>query len=327
VIIWDHDALRGVKTDFATREVDKEGHTLMKDLRTCTTRPLLPFRILLPTFAFLVASPAMAATNFIVWTSPSAGSGGEISATVTSTVTAGALSAVTFNASDGTFISDFAASYSALHYASPASGPANIGSTISFSRALPIGAKLIAVDVDYMGESLSLSSNGSPLSLLEQRETINGANSFFPAYNAGTGVLSETAPDQNANEASVFDVSGLSVIDVHRTGGNTNSGTGVAIALPITPVGVEPHIPAQRLRLRVRRNPTTVPVQFVLAAPAEVGDAIELFDLRGRRVGVVQVAPGGRDVQWDWREEQHRAGVYFARQRSGSEAVRFVILR
>jgi hypothetical protein len=269
----------------------------------------------------------MAATNFIVWTSPSAGSGGGISATVTSTVTAGALSATTFNASDGTFISDFAASYSALHYASPTSGPANIRSTITFSPALPTGAKLIAVDVDYMGESLSLLSNESPLVLLEQRETTNKANSSFPAYNAGTGVLSATAPNQNANEASVFDVSGLSVIDVHRTGGNTNSGVGVAIALPIAPVGVEPHIPAQRLRLAVRRNPTTVPVEFVLAAPAEVEDAIEVFDLRGRRVGVVQVVPGGRYVQWDWREGQHSAGVYLARLRRGSKAVRFVILR
>ena len=316
-----------MKTGFSSHEVHKEGHAPMKDLRSCTTRLQLPFRILLPTFVFLVASPAMAETDFITWTSPSEGSGGGISATVTSTVTAGVLSAQTFNASDGTFISDFAASYSALHYASAASGPANISSTISFSQALPIGAKLIAVDVDYMGESLSLSSSGSPLSLLEQRETTNGANSVFPTYNAGTGVLSEAAPIQNANEASVFDVSGLSVIDVHRAGGNTNSGIGVAIALPIAPVGVEPHIPAQRLRLAVRRNPTTVPVEFVLAAPAEVGDAIELFDVGGRRVGVLQVAPGGRDVQWDWREGQHRAGVYLARLRSGSEAVRFVILR
>lgn len=315
-------------TGFSTHEVHKEGHAPMKDLHSSTTRPQLPFSSLLRTLVFLVASPAMAETDFITWTSPSAGSGGGISATVTSTVTAGALSAVTFNASDGTFISDFAASYSALHYASAASGPANISSTISFSQALPIGAKLIAVDVDYMGESLSLSSSGSPLSLLEQRETISGANSSFPAYNAGTGVLSETAPNQNANEASVFDVSGLSVIDVHRTGGNTNSGVGVAIALPMVPVGVEPHrTPPQSLRLAVRLNPTTVPVEFVLAAPAAVGDAIEVFDVGGRRVGVVQVALGGQVVQWDWREGQHPAGVYLARLRSGSEAVKFVILR
>jgi hypothetical protein len=70
-----------------------------------------------------------------------------------------------------------------------------------------------------------------------------------------------------------------------------------------------------------------MPVEFVLAAPTEVEDAIELFDVRGRRVDVVQVAPGGRSAQWDWRVGRQSAGVYLARLRSGSKALRIVILR
>jgi hypothetical protein len=225
---------------------------------------------------------------------------------------------VTFNASDGTFISDFAASYSALHYASPASGPANISSTISFSQALPIGAKLIAVDVDYMGENLSLSSSGSPLSLLEQRETINGANSVFPTYNASTGVLSEVAPNQNANEASVFDVSGLSVIDVHRAGGNTSSGIGVAIALPIGSVGVgDAGIRPPSLRAAPNPFRGSVRIDYVLLRSGRVW--LEIVDLAGRSIATLAdglESAGAHAVTWNARDRmgrEVRTGVYFAR--------------
>jgi hypothetical protein len=68
-------------------------------------------------------------------------------------------------------------------------------------------------------------------------------------------------------------------------------------------------------------------VEFVLTAPADTKGAIEVFDPSGRRVGVVPVAPGAGVVRWDWREGPHRAGVYLARLRGASEAVRFVILR
>lgn len=94
------------------------------------------------------------------------------------------------------------------------------------------------------------------------------------------------------------------------------------------PLGVEPPVtPARHIHFAVRGNPATGPAEFVLAAPPDAGDAIEVFDPGGRRVGVVRVAPGERVVRWDWRDGQHRAGVYLARLRSGSEVVRFVILR
>lgn len=94
------------------------------------------------------------------------------------------------------------------------------------------------------------------------------------------------------------------------------------------PLGVEPPVtPPHRIRLAVRRNPATGPVEFVLASSPRDADAIDVFDPGGRRVGAVQVAPGDRAVRWDWRQGPHPAGVYLARLRSGSAAVRFVILR
>ena len=76
---------------------------------------------------------------------------------------------------------------------------------------------------------------GTPLSLDEQRETIDGSSSVFPSYDAGTGVLSTAATTPNDFEASVFDVSGISTIDVEFAGGLGSAGF-VAIALPITTV-------------------------------------------------------------------------------------------
>jgi hypothetical protein len=247
---------------------------------------------------------------------------------------------VTFSASDGTFISDFAASYSALHYASPASGPANISSTISFSQALPIGATLIAVDIDYMGENLSLSSSGSPLLLLEQRETISGAISSFPTYNAGTGVLSETAPNQNANEASVFDVSGLSVIDIDRAGGNTNSGTGIAVALPLAPVpALEPSAGpavAGLAVLPVRPNPSRGHAAIGYTVPAAALVSLRIFDAAGRHVRTLEDSvmrgEGTFTTTWDGRSrlgDAAPAGVYFCLLESGDSRVagRVVLIR
>ena len=52
-----------------------------------------------------------------------------------------------------------------------------------------------------------------------------------------------------------------------------------------------------------------------------------MFDLSGRLVGLVRVMPGEQILKWEWREGQLRAGVYLARLRGGSDAVRFVVLR
>ena len=81
--------------------------------------------------------------------------------------------------------------------------------------------------------------------------------------------------------------------------------------------------------LRVRHNPTTGPVEFDITGVEVAGDAIEVFDISGRRVDVVPVAGGSgmQMVSWDWRTVGVSPGVYLARLRSrGNEFARFVVL-
>ena len=80
--------------------------------------------------------------------------------------------------------------------------------------------------------------------------------------------------------------------------------------------------------LHVRRCPTTGPVEFVITGAELTGGAIDVFDIRGRRVGVVQVPGAGtRTVSWDWRLAGCLPGVYLARVRSrGDSMTRFVVL-
>lgn len=94
------------------------------------------------------------------------------------------------------------------------------------------------------------------------------------------------------------------------------------------PLGVEPPAArAHRIRLAVRRNPAGNPVEFVIIIPPENADVIDVFDPGGRRVGTVLIAPGQSVGRWDWRGGRIGAGVYLARLRSGSAAVRFVVLK
>ena len=93
-------------------------------------------------------------------------------------------------------------------------------------------------------------------------------------------------------------------------------------------VGVQPPaIPPNRSGLAVRSNPSSGPVEFLITAAADAGDAIEVYDTGGRRMDVVQVASGIRTVSWRCSGVGCRPGVYLARLRWGSGAVRFVVLR
>ena len=64
--------------------------------------------------------------------------------------------------------------------------------------------------------------------------TIAGVTSEFPTWNAITGTLTAiTAEIPNDNEASIFDLSGLTSFNVDFDGGGLGSGVFFAIALPI----------------------------------------------------------------------------------------------
>ena len=86
--------------------------------------------------------------------------------------------------------------------------------------------------------------------------------------------------------------------------------------------------PTSRTSIRALRTPTTGPVEFAIAGRPVSGDAIDVFDISGRRIAVVQLADGtGRQtVSWDWRAVGCGPGVVFARLRSAPDQVARVIL-
>ncbi len=109
------------------------------------------------------------------------------------------------------------------------------------------------------------------------------------------------------------------------------SGSGQTVTVARTgSVGVVPALPSGPGLLRVRKSPTTGPVEFVLTGAQVAGETIEVFDISGRHVDVVYVAGDGGNqiVPWRWQSVGCRPGVYLARLRSRpGETTRFVILR
>ncbi|HEY2954483.1 MAG TPA: hypothetical protein VGK89_04470 [Candidatus Eisenbacteria bacterium] len=146
--------------------------------------------------------------------------------------------------------------------------------------------------------------------------TADGLSVCASAYDASGIFASDDAADTTAGPSGdVYDVlySGAlrSVLLTHS----------ITLAVASTSLG--------RGRLRVLPCPATGPVVLATRSAATEGDAIELFDLSGRKVDTVQLPPGGetRGVTWDWRLAGCRPGVYLARLRSqGSELTRFVVL-
>ena len=108
------------------------------------------------------------------------------------------------------------------------------------------------------------------------------------------------------------------------------SGSGQTVSVTHTgTVGVNEGPSLVPSHLRVRRSPTMGPVEFVLGEVSTTNDAIDVFDITGRRVEALPVAPGEGvpAAVWDWRSSGMRPGVYMARLRSRpAETIRFVVL-
>ena len=186
--------------------------------------------------AVLSPSAALGASILFDWSSTTAGTAGGINATITSTITQGAFFTGVYAASDPSYVADFSSSHSILNYNDVSNLPGLIDSTFSFSSALPSGSRLIVLDVDLFPETAILAIDGTPPTLLAQIESILGEMSIFPNYNALTGELVSAggAPGGINNvEASIFDVSGASSIQVGWRNGGTPSGIAVAIAIPV----------------------------------------------------------------------------------------------
>jgi hypothetical protein len=101
---------------------------------------------------------------------------------------------------------------------------------------------------------------------------------------------------------------------------------GSVVVSHITTLGVE-RTPSEPGVLRVLRCPTRGPVEFAVMGQDAAGDAVDVFDITGRKVDVVYLAPGATAVSWDWRRANCRPGVYLGRLRSrGSSSGRAVVL-
>lgn len=139
--------------------------------------------------------------------------------------------------------------------------------------------------------------------------------------------------------ASGYDVAGVFATDIvaDTTAGNVSgrydilhSSSGQSIAISYSgALGVEAAPVRAAVVLSARRNPSSGPVEFLIAGGTRAPDVIEIFDVGGRIVGKVEVsAYGAQSVTWDWRASQCKPGVYLARLRSGAgQVARFVILR
>lgn len=192
-------------------------------------------------FAFFIL-PAQAAPVFFEWTSAEAGAAGAITAAVTPTVASGQLGVNMQTASDSAFLAEYGTGISALEFGAPSSSSAgDVQAAIGFSEALPDGAVLLIFDVDWLGETVAVSSDLGFLTLLGQGETQDGETPFLPSYNPATGLLVENRPGGGGNEDeySLFDLSGVSSLSIFYSGGSLDSAIRVAIGLPM-PVGPDP---------------------------------------------------------------------------------------
>jgi hypothetical protein len=143
---------------------------------------------------------------------------------------------------DPQFVSSYGATVPTLKMDSGVGGSAgSSNSFISFTSPLPNGARLFIFDVDIelRSERVFLSSRQN-YSLLEQRESQAGATSGFPSWTSASGLLAATSDDANNEEASVFDVSGVSAMTVgyrRNAGGAGVTGASFAFAIPVPEPG------------------------------------------------------------------------------------------
>ena len=198
-------------------------------------------------FGLMGGSGAQAAPVFADW---SAGSVDGIGFTVSETVGSGAISDLTFTATDAAFTAAYDTSFSVLKFG--AVGPTgDLLAQILFSEALPVGSVLFAIDMDFRMETFEISSDLGFLSLLEQGETKTGQASDLPSYDAATGRLVSAYTNIGANfdEYSLFDVSGVTDLSVRWLNGGAASGSLIAIATPGTITMTPVPLPAGGLLL------------------------------------------------------------------------------
>lgn len=192
--------------------------------------PLSSLGAIIGLFGLLASASAHAAPLFADWES---GALGTITFIVTETETEGFIQPSEDTATDPVFVAAYADVFPTLQFQSGA-GPADLRAQIQFSEPLPVGAQLLAFDLDFRMEIFRIASDIGFLTLLAQGETQAGGMSQFPIYNPADGTLTSVFPGNGDNpfEYSLFDASGLSFLDISWINGGVSSGSRIVVVLP-----------------------------------------------------------------------------------------------
>jgi hypothetical protein len=185
------------------------------------------------------------------------------------------------------------------------------------------------------GESLDPSSVGTATFDLQGPGNVSV---LATVHYDGASLVASLTPDQPLADSTTYTATlrgGAAEPRIKDVSGNALSGD---VAWSFTTaggslVGAPPPAPAA-LRLAVHPNPSHGTLRLSVAAPGGDCDGVEVLDVSGRvvrRLGAPASSPGSWTVHWDGSDQSGstvRAGLYFARLRSGSRSVivRFAIL-
>lgn len=191
-------------------------------------------------FACMLSTASVSASSILAdWDTNTLGG---IGYTFDITLTSGKTSVTDRTATDTDFVDNFGSAFNARWVGALNRQPSDILSEIVFDTALPTGAALLVIDVDFQDETFVIDSDQGILSLLAQGETLAGENSELPTYDRGTGELVEnTTTGNNTEEFSAFDLSGVTELSLHYLFGGATAGARFTFAIP-APVSNNPNV-------------------------------------------------------------------------------------
>lgn len=149
-----------------------------------------------------------------------------IDATLNYTPSGGSAKDFSTTADDATFLTSFPSpmiGYELLP---------DVNSSVTFTQALPLGSRLLVLDVDMSPQTVTLTVDGAALTaFLSQLDTQDppATTTNLPAYDNVTGVLSASDPAGNDFEATVFDLTGATSLSANLVGGD---GASILIYVP-----------------------------------------------------------------------------------------------
>jgi len=230
----------------------------------------------------------------------------------------------------------------------PTTGPLGLGIVASGARRVeiidPLGRRMLRdvtsgedvyeIPDAYVVDVSSEHDNGT-----EADDELTGYNVYIPTAFDGQYTVRVFADNGYSMSASGYSADGVFASDnaADPTAGPTGgvydvlySGTGRSVEISHVSTLDVPSVPLGGDVLTVRQCPTMGPVEFVIRVGGEKeSDAVDVFDIGGRRRESIRVppGPGTHTVSWDWRRAGCPPGVYLARLWScETKPTRFVVL-